>query len=137
MSSFMVSFRIFSAFFLNQNLLGECIVKSTKGLTGRFTFQRGGWMSSSKNEVIGEIKDKNGQKCKSLFGRWDEAMYVGEQRQTAKCMWRQHALPQDYEKYYGFTRFAIELNEIIPQHNNSLPHTDRYVLYLKTKLKGN
>ena len=93
-------------------------------------------MSSSKNEVIGEIKDKNGQKCKSLFGRWDEAMYVGEQRQTAKCMWRQHALPQDYEKYYGFTRFAIELNEIIPQHNNSLPHTDRYVLYLKTKLKS-
>ena len=39
-------------------------------------------MSASKNEVIGEIKDKNGIKCKSLFGRWDEAMYVGEQRQT-------------------------------------------------------
>ena len=39
-------------------------------------------MSASKNEVIGEIKDKNGTKCKSIFGRWDEAMYVGEQRQT-------------------------------------------------------
>jgi len=103
---------------------GECIVKSTAGLTGRFTFQRGGWMSASKNEVIGEIKDKNGTKCKSIFGRWDEAMYVGEQRQTAKCVWRQHALPQDYDKYYGFTRFAIELNELIPQHKTTLPHTD-------------
>ena len=39
-------------------------------------------MSAAKNEVIGEIKDSNGLKLKQLFGRWDEGLYLGEQRQT-------------------------------------------------------
>ena len=43
----------------------------------------------------------------------------------AKCVWRQHALPTDFDKYYGFTLFAIELNELMPTHSESLPHTDR------------
>ena len=42
----------------------------------------------------------------------------------AKNVWRQHALSADNERYYGFTKFAIELNEILPQHEASLPHTD-------------
>jgi hypothetical protein len=60
-----------------------------------------------------------------MFGRWDEGIYLGENSQTAKCVWRQHALPTDFDKYYGFTLFAIELNELMPTHSDSLPHTDR------------
>ena len=33
------------------------------------------------------------------------------------------AMPEDYELYYGFTRFAIELNELDPD-DKSLPPTD-------------
>ena len=43
----------------------------------------------------------------------------------ARCIWRQSALPIDSDKYYGFTRFALELNEILEIHRDSLPHTDR------------
>lgn len=33
-------------------------------------------------------------------------------------------MPVDHEKYYGFTKFAIELNELKPSHGLLLPPTD-------------
>ena len=51
-------------------------------MQAKFTFQKAGWMSGSKNEVIGEIKDEKNNKLKSMFGRWDEGIYLGENSQT-------------------------------------------------------
>lgn len=34
------------------------------------------------------------------------------------------SMPTDYELYYGFTRFAIELNELCPELKDVLPRTD-------------
>lgn len=34
------------------------------------------------------------------------------------------SMPTDYELYYGFTRFAIELNELCPEMRELLPPTD-------------
>lgn len=33
-------------------------------------------------------------------------------------------MPEDYDLYYGFTRFAMELNEIDPELEKILPPTD-------------
>jgi hypothetical protein len=33
-------------------------------------------------------------------------------------------MPEDYEMYYGFTRFAMELNELDPDMAKYLPITD-------------
>lgn len=33
-------------------------------------------------------------------------------------------MPEDFERYYGFTRFAIELNELDPEMGKYLPCTD-------------
>jgi len=33
-------------------------------------------------------------------------------------------MPEDYELYYGFSRFAMELNEILPDEEDELPCTD-------------
>ena len=33
-------------------------------------------------------------------------------------------MPEDYELYYGFSRFAMELNEILPDEATTLPQTD-------------
>lgn len=33
-------------------------------------------------------------------------------------------MPTNYERYYGFTRFAIELNELDPLLKDLLPTTD-------------
>lgn len=103
---------------------GDCVIESSTGIKAKFTFVRSGWMSSSRNDVVGEIRDQDDKKQKIMFGKWDEGLYVGEQRQTARNVWRSHALTSDNEKYYGFTRFAIELNEVLPGHEQILPHTD-------------
>lgn len=34
------------------------------------------------------------------------------------------SMPTDYELYYGFTRFAVELNELCPEMRELLPPTD-------------
>lgn len=33
-------------------------------------------------------------------------------------------MPPNHENYYGFTKFAMELNEIEPDHPGILPSTD-------------
>lgn len=33
-------------------------------------------------------------------------------------------MPADYEQYYGFTKFALELNELDPHTKALLPPTD-------------
>ena len=33
-------------------------------------------------------------------------------------------MPEEYEMYYGFTRFAMELNELDPDMSKYLPITD-------------
>lgn len=43
---------------------------------------------------------------------------------TAKTIWRMGAMPEDSNLYYGFTRFAIELNEFTEDLNEVLPPTD-------------
>ncbi|XP_038218658.1 oxysterol-binding protein-related protein 6-like [Zerene cesonia] len=43
---------------------------------------------------------------------------------AARCLWRPGTMPPDYELYYGFTRFAMELNEMEPGMKETLPHTD-------------
>lgn len=42
------------------------------------------------------------------------------------CKWFEFlgAMPDDYELYYGFTRFAIELNELNKDEGKFLPITD-------------
>ena len=58
-----------------------------------------------------------------LFGKWSEALYCGK-APSAKCIWRPAILPADSEIYYGFSRFAVELNEVSASERDSLPPTD-------------
>ena len=64
-----------------------------------------------------------GKVVQHLFGKCSEALYCG-QAPSAKCIWRPGALPVDANLNYGFSRFAIELNEILPKERGKLPHTD-------------
>ena len=58
-----------------------------------------------------------------LFGKWSEAVYCGK-APSAKCIWRPAILPADSQIYYGFSRFAIELNELMEHEKKVLPVTD-------------
>uniref|UniRef100_A0A3B5ASQ4 Oxysterol-binding protein-related protein 3 n=1 Tax=Stegastes partitus TaxID=144197 RepID=A0A3B5ASQ4_9TELE len=77
----------------------------------------------SVNEVEGSITDNKGKVIHRLFGKWHEAVFCGDPP-SAKCIWRANAMPVDHEQYYGFTKFAIELNELDPSLKLLLPPTD-------------
>ncbi|GFR94094.1 oxysterol-binding protein [Elysia marginata] len=90
----------------------------------KLTFTKGSNNSSPKRyEVYGSITTADGKAVHNLFGKWNEAFFCGH-ASSAKCIWRPGAMPEDYELYYGFTRFAIELNELDPDQAKFLPPTD-------------
>ncbi|XP_034409083.1 oxysterol-binding protein-related protein 3 isoform X2 [Cyclopterus lumpus] len=89
----------------------------------KITFVKAKYWNSSVNEVEGAITDNKGKVVHRLFGKWQEAVFCGDPP-SATCIWRANAMPVDLEQYYGFTKFAIELNELDPSLKLLLPSTD-------------
>uniref|UniRef100_W5MIQ2 Oxysterol-binding protein n=1 Tax=Lepisosteus oculatus TaxID=7918 RepID=W5MIQ2_LEPOC len=104
---------------------GEITIRNTKSslCICKLTFVKGNYWSSNVNEVQGFVMDQEGKVVHRLFGKWHEGLYCGV-APSAKCIWRTGSMPTDYELYYGFTRFAIELNELSPEMKDLLPPTD-------------
>lgn len=99
------------------------------------------------NEIEGVVTDSKGQVVHSIFGKWHESIFQGDPP-TAMCIWRASKLfftadfihpevifitvyvcvsdpmPLDQEQYYGFTQFAMELNELDSTLRPLLPRTD-------------
>jgi len=106
------------------DLYGESEMKCREtGLTARIQFVKASYWSTKRSELLGTILDSDGSVLQNLFGKWNEALYVGK-APSAKCIWRPGALPEDSQIYYGFSRFAIELNELMPSEAERLPPTD-------------
>ncbi|XP_068592080.1 oxysterol-binding protein-related protein 3 isoform X3 [Cebidichthys violaceus] len=89
----------------------------------KITFVKAKYWNSSVNEVEGAITDNKGKVVHRLFGKWQEAVFCGDPP-SATCIWRANAMPVDLDQYYGFTKFAIELNELDPSLKLLLPPTD-------------
>ncbi|XP_007570014.1 oxysterol-binding protein-related protein 3 isoform X1 [Poecilia formosa] len=89
----------------------------------KIAFIKARYWNSSVNEVEGTITDVKGKVVHRLFGKWHEAVYCGDPP-SATCIWRASPMPMNYEQYYGFTKFAIELNELEPSLKQLLPPTD-------------
>ncbi|XP_025999506.1 oxysterol-binding protein-related protein 6 isoform X4 [Astatotilapia calliptera] len=104
---------------------GEITIRNIKSSAClcKLTFVKGNYWSSNVNEVQGFVMDQEGKVIHRLFGKWHEGVYCGVPP-SAKCIWRPGSMPTDYELYYGFTRFAIELNELCPELKDALPRTD-------------
>ncbi|XP_077435567.1 oxysterol-binding protein-related protein 6 isoform X2 [Vanacampus margaritifer] len=104
---------------------GEITIRNTKSSAClcKLTFIKGNYWSSNVNEIQGFVMDQEGKVIHRLFGKWHEGLYCGVPP-SAKCIWRPGSMPTDYELYYGFTRFATELNELCPELKDVLPRTD-------------
>ncbi|TRY94285.1 hypothetical protein DNTS_030372 [Danionella cerebrum] len=89
----------------------------------KVTFVKAKYWNSSMNEVEGAVTDHKGKVLHKLFGKWHEGIYCGSPP-SATCIWRTNAMPHDFEQYYGFTQFAMELNELEPTTKALLPPTD-------------
>ncbi|XP_061429194.1 oxysterol-binding protein-related protein 6-like isoform X2 [Lethenteron reissneri] len=104
---------------------GEITIRNRRsgGCSCKLTFVKGNYWNSNVNEVQGAVMDADGKVLHRLFGKWHEGLYCGVPP-SAKCIWRPGSMPNDYQLYYGFTRFAIELNELDPAMAAVLPPTD-------------
>ncbi|XP_063789453.1 oxysterol-binding protein-related protein 6 isoform X3 [Pseudophryne corroboree] len=104
---------------------GEITIRNAKNgaSTCKMTFIKGNYWSSNVNEIHGVVMDQEGKVVHRLFGKWHDALYCGD-APAARCIWRPGSMPMNYELYYGFTRFAMELNELDPVLKDFLPSTD-------------
>lgn len=104
---------------------GEITIRNSRSATCvcKLTFVKGNYWSSNVNEVHGVVLDQEGRTVHRLFGKWHEGLYCGVPP-SARCVWRPGSMPAGCELYYGFTRFAIELNELCPEIKDLLPPTD-------------
>jgi len=106
------------------DLYGESVISCKQsGLTAKIQFVKASYWSNKRHELAGTITNKEGTVLLNLFGAWSEAIYVGK-APSAKCIWRPGSLPDDAGLYYGFSRFATELNEVTGVETGFLPPTD-------------
>ncbi|XP_077283452.1 oxysterol-binding protein-related protein 6-like isoform X2 [Arctopsyche grandis] len=96
---------------------------TNEALVCKLTFVKASYWSAKRHEVHGSITTSDGKVLRKLFGRWSEALFCGHPP-AAKCIWRPGTMPEDFELYYGFTSFAMELNELDPELAKVLPCTD-------------
>jgi len=101
---------------------GDVLVQSSLGHQARISFIQSDYRTRLNN-VAGDIEDSAGRVVHKIFGHWHENVFCGND-QTARCIWRQSAVPENSKQYYGFTRFAIELNELDEELRQHLPPTD-------------
>ena len=104
------------------DLYGESVITCKQsGLTARILFLKASYWSNKKHEVVGTITDNTGAVLQNLFGKWSEALYVGK-APSGRCIWR--AGLEEPEPYYGFSKFAVELNEVTSVERSHIPPTD-------------
>ncbi|CAL8304826.1 unnamed protein product [Lota lota] len=91
----------------------------------RITFVKSRYWGSetTKNEVQGTVLDQSGSVIHRFGGLWHEGIYC-DTLPTPKCIWKPNPQPKDHLLYYGFSAFAMELNELSPDLLALLPPTD-------------
>uniref|UniRef100_A0A8P0TE87 Oxysterol-binding protein-related protein 3 n=1 Tax=Canis lupus familiaris TaxID=9615 RepID=A0A8P0TE87_CANLF len=104
---------------------GEIVIKNLNddSCHCKVNFIKAKYWSTNAREIEGTVFDKNGKAVHRLFGKWHESIYCGGSSSSA-CVWRANPMPKGYEQYYGFTQFALELNEMDPFSKPLLPPTD-------------
>ncbi|CAO3610212.1 unnamed protein product [Mucor fragilis] len=109
------------------------VINRTTGEYGSVSFKEGtggGLFSAPKerNNVVGTFYTADGVKSKKMVGKWSDGLAedVNMDGRTLSVLWKVKVPtnPDFSKKYYGFSQFAIELNEITPIEKGKLPKTD-------------
>nr|XP_020464008.1 oxysterol-binding protein-related protein 7-like isoform X2 [Monopterus albus] len=106
---------------------GEVVIRNTKSdvCTCKITFVKSRYWNSdsNKNEVQGAVLDQAGEVVHRFGGSWHEGIFC-DTLPTPKCIWKPNVQPDDHFQFYGFSRYARELNELTPDLKAVLPPTD-------------
>ncbi|XP_064389026.1 oxysterol-binding protein-related protein 3-like isoform X2 [Halichondria panicea] len=103
---------------------GEMTITNGDKCSCKLTFVKASYWSNKKYQVYGDVYDASGTAVRHMFGAWHEAVFCGDSPETAQCIWRAGPMPDGYEDYYGFSQFAVELNELEEDLEDKLPCTD-------------
>jgi hypothetical protein len=112
---------------------GECkVVNHTTGDYAVVVFKEGSGgglfgAPTKRNDVIATLYNEGGKKIKRVVGKWSESLAeeVDLDKSKLNVLWSARGPGiQDSEKYFGFTKFATELNEITEIEDGKLPITD-------------
>ncbi|XP_066061411.1 oxysterol-binding protein-related protein 7 isoform X5 [Chamaea fasciata] len=103
---------------------GEVLIRNTRDASYhcKLTFCKARYWGAGANEVQGAVLSRGGAAVERLAGKWHEGLHRGPA--PGLCVWRANPMPRDHERNYGFTQFALELNELTPELRRVLPSTD-------------
>ncbi|KAF6212192.1 hypothetical protein GE061_012713 [Apolygus lucorum] len=106
---------------------GDLDVKChTTGYTCKLTFLTPGYFSGEPYKLVGVVIDKKGSKMFNITGGYDTKLELSvpkkdvkqakgtqaNETEQAKILWERVMPPADSDKYYNFTVFACQLNEL-------------------------
>ncbi|XP_074893022.1 oxysterol-binding protein-related protein 7 isoform X4 [Buteo buteo] len=103
---------------------GEVLIRNTRDASYhcKITFCKARYWGAGANEVQGVVLSRSGTVVERLAGKWHEGLHRGPA--PGQCVWRANPMPRNHERNYGFTQFALELNELTPELRRVLPSTD-------------
>ncbi|CEP09495.1 hypothetical protein [Parasitella parasitica] len=114
--------------------IGEMkVINQNTGEYGSILFKEGtgaGLFSAPKdrNNVVGTFYTADNIKSKKIIGKWSDGLAedINMDGRTLSVLWKVKTPtnPDFAKKYYGFSQFAIELNEITAIEKDKLPKTD-------------
>lgn len=108
------------------------------------SYVKSSMLSGERNQIRGQIQAANGDAARFIYGKWNEGLYCGDATKSSskgsksggsskggggagassKLLWRPGVIPSDHELYYGFSQYAIELNELEESLVDVLPPSD-------------
>ncbi|KAI8394249.1 Oxysterol-binding protein-domain-containing protein [Radiomyces spectabilis] len=101
---------------------GEYAVVTFKESTGGGLF---GGLPSNRDCVVAQFFDSQHNKLREITGKWSESLSEVIDKDQYIVLWRAHPpSSSNHQEYYGFTQFAMELNEITEIEKDMIPVTD-------------
>ncbi|WFD29680.1 Oxysterol-binding protein 3 [Malassezia sp. CBS 17886] len=79
--------------------------------------------SASRNHIAGTIYNGDSE-VGAIKGKWDEQVARVVGKDHLQVLWEAAPFPPNMNNYYGFTYFAMSLNQITDDIKNVLPPTD-------------
>lgn len=107
--------------------VGELTVTNVNtGQKAVIEFKEGNmWGSdSSRNQVQGHVYDEKNKKVTGLKGKWSDNFARQKDNENYQQLWEAEEMPRDAQDYYGFTYFAMALNEITDEVKDKMAPTD-------------
>uniref|UniRef100_A0A915HQX0 Oxysterol-binding protein n=1 Tax=Romanomermis culicivorax TaxID=13658 RepID=A0A915HQX0_ROMCU len=98
--------------------VGEMVVSSSTHYCCKINFEE------KTHNVFGNVYDTGNERVMEIRGMWSSHLEIVKTGQTPRKIWSINSLPPNHKEYYGFTYFALSLNDLTKDIRNLLPPTD-------------